>query len=377
MADLLDTLTLDDLRTRTSAKWRAYPADVLPLWVAEMDVPLDPAVIDAVGDAMRRGDTGYPGGHAYADAYADFAAARWGWTFTADAVTQSPDVITAMRALVERLTGPHDPVVVPSPVYPPFAAVVEKAGRRLVTTALTAEGRLDLDDLATTLASLDASRAAVLLCNPHNPTGVAHTRAELEQVAALAAENHATVVSDEIHAPLVLPGAVHVPYLTVDPRGYALVSASKAWNLAGFKAALAVAGPESEDALAPDRFELGSGTSHVATIAHAAALRRGVAWLDELIVALDARRALVGDLIAEHLPGVVHHQAQATYLAWLDCRALGLEDPTAAFCAQGRVALLDGASFGPGGAGFVRLNTATRRDILEEAVTRMASVVRG
>src|SRR5699024_1617256 len=136
------------------------------------DVPIAPAVIDAVGDAMRRGDTGYPGGHAYADAFADFAAQRWGWTFTADAVTQAPDVITAMRALVERLSGPHDPVGVPSPVYPPFAAVVERAGRRLVTTGLTPEGRLDLDDLAETMAGLDASRAVVLLCNPHNPTGV-------------------------------------------------------------------------------------------------------------------------------------------------------------------------------------------------------------
>lgn len=375
MADLLDTLTLDELRTRTSVKWQAYPADVLPLWVAEMDVPIAPAVIDAVGDAMRRGDTGYPGGHAYADAFADFAAQRWGWTFTADAVTQAPDVITAMRALVERLSGPHDPVVVPSPVYPPFATVVERAGRRLVTTGLTPEGRLDLDDLAETMAGLDASRAVVLLCNPHNPTGVAHTRDELAQVAALAADHHATVVADEIHAPLVLPGATHVPYLTVDPRGYALVSASKAWNLAGFKAALAVAGPESDDALAPDRLELGSGTSHMATIAHTAALRHGTGWLDELLVALDVRRTLVAELLAEHLPAVRHHPHQATYFAWLDCRPLGLDDPAATFRERGRVAVLDGASFGPGGEGFVRLNTATRRDVLTEAVRRMAGAV--
>ncbi|GHG49346.1 cystathionine beta-lyase [Flavimobilis marinus] len=375
MADLLDTLTLDELRTRTSVKWQAYPADVLPLWVAEMDVPIEPAVIDAVGDAMRRGDTGYPGGHAYADAFADFAAQRWGWTFTADDVTQAPDVITAMRALVERLSGPHDPVVVPSPVYPPFATVVERAGRRLVTTGLTPEGRLDLDDLAQTMAGLDASRAVVLLCNPHNPTGVAHTRDELARVAALAADHHATVVADEIHAPLVLPGATHVPYLTVDPRGYALISASKAWNLAGFKAALAVAGPESDDALAPDRFELGSGTSHMATIAHTAALRHGTGWLDELLAALDGRRTLVAELLAEHLPAVRHHPHQATYLAWLDCRPLGLDDPAATFRDRGRVAVLDGASFGPGGEGFVRLNTATRRDVLTEAVRRMAGAI--
>lgn len=375
MADLLDTLTLDELRTRTSVKWQAYPADVLPLWVAEMDVPIAPAVIDAVGDAMRRGDTGYPGGHAYADAFADFAVQRWGWTFTADAVTQAPDVITAMRALVERLSGPHDPVVVPSPVYPPFATVVERAGRRLVTTGLTPEGRLDLDDLAATMAGLDASRTVVLLCNPHNPTGVAHTRDELARVATLAAEHHATVVADEIHAPLVLPGAAHVPYLTVDPRGYALISASKAWNLAGFKAALAVAGPESDDALAPDRFELGSGTSHMATIAHTAAVRHGTGWLDELLVALDERRTLVGELLTEHLPAVRYHRAQATYLTWLDCRPLGLDDPAATFRDRGRVAVLDGASFGPGGQGFVRLNTATRRDVLAEAVRRMAGAV--
>ena len=187
------------------------------------------------------------------------------------------------------------------------------------------------------------------------------------------------VVVDEIHAQIVYPENAHVPYLSLPGTGgaFALLSASKAWNLAGLKAALAVAGAEAADDLARMPAEVRHGPSHLGVIAHVAALRHGRHWLDRLLGGLDANRRLLGELLAEHLPLVRYREPQGTYLAWLDCRALSLpEDPAKIFLDRGRVALNSGPSFGTGGAGHVRLNLATSGEILGEAVVRMASALR-
>jgi cystathionine beta-lyase len=186
------------------------------------------------------------------------------------------------------------------------------------------------------------------------------------------------VVSDEIHAPLVLAGAEFVPYLSLPGTGsgFALLSSTKAWNLAGLKAAVAVAGSEATGDLARLPEEVWHGASHIGVLAHTAALRSGGAWLDALLDGLDANRRLLADLLAEHLPDVVHRPPSGTYLAWLDCRALELgDDPASVFLERARVALVPGPDFGTGGAGHVRLNLATSPAILAEAVTRMAGAV--
>lgn len=377
----LRRLTLEQLRRRTSMKWRTYPEDVLPLWVAEMDVPLAEPVARAVREAVALGDTGYPAGTAYAEALAGFASERWGWDGIAvERTAIVPDVMLGIVEMLKLVSGPGDPVVVNSPVYPPFYQFVGHMDRRVVEAPLGGDGRIDFGVLEETFGRVrkDAARPAYLLCSPHNPTGAVHSAAELAEVAALARTYGVRVVADEIHAPLTLAGATFVPYLSVPgaESGLSLMSASKAWNLAGLKAAVAVAGPDAADDLARLPEEVGHGPSHVGVIAHTAALRDGGAWLDALLTGLDDNRRLLAELLTESLPAVRHEPAQATYLAWLDCRALDLgDDPAAVFLERGRVALNSGVPFGTGGAGFVRLNLATSPELITEAVRRMAAAL--
>ncbi|GAA3522086.1 aminotransferase class I/II-fold pyridoxal phosphate-dependent enzyme [Aeromicrobium panaciterrae] len=373
----LRELTLDQLRQRTSIKWREYPPDVLPLWVAEMDVRVAEPVERALTDAVSSGDVGYPHGSAYAEAYADFAADRWGWE-GADSTRTSlvADVMTGIVELLDLVSEPGDPVVVNPPVYPPFYGFIEHAGRTAVDAPLGTDGRLDLEALEAAFIRAGADRRPVsyLLCNPQNPTGTVHTAGELAGVAALADTYAVRVIVDEIHAPLVAEG--FVPYLSVDGTGnaFSLVSASKAWNLAGVKAALIVCGESAADDLARLPEVVGHGPSHLGSIAHTVAFREGRPWLDALLADLADNRVLLAEQLATHLPAVPWQAPPAMFLTWLDCRALGLgDDPAEAFLERGHVALNSGLPFG-NGAGHVRLNYATTPEILTEAVERMGRV---
>ncbi|MEU7576538.1 MalY/PatB family protein [Streptomyces sp. NPDC041068] len=394
--DPLVALSVEQLRQRTSMKWRAHPSDVLPLWVAEMDVPLAPPVADALHRAVDRGDTGYPFGTAYAESLAEFAAARWRWDgLRVENTAIVPDVMMGIVEVLRLITDPGDAVVVCSPVYPPFYAFVSHDGRDIVEARLGPDLRTDLGALeeAFICARRGGRRAAFLMSNPHNPTGVVHTRAELEAIAALARSHGVRVVADEIHAPLILPGAHFTPFLSVpgSEDGFCVISASKAWNLAGLKAALAVAGSEAADDLRRMPEEVSHGPSHLGILAHTAAFRDGGEWLDELLVGLDANRSLLGTLVEENLPHVGYHPPQGTYLAWLDCTRFALHDedgagpgivsdlagPAKLFFDKARVALSSGHVFGTGGAGCVRLNFATSPEILREAVERMGRALTG
>ena len=390
----LEELTLPQLRLRTSMKWRAHADDVLPLWVAEMVVNLAPTVAAALRRAIDIGDTGYPCGTAFAEAVSEFASRRWQWhDLEIGRTAIVPDVMLGVVEMLRLITDRGDAVVVNPPVYAPFYAFVSHDGRRVIEAPLDADGRIDLGSLEDAFARAGASggKVAYLLCNPHNPTGSVHTSEELRQVAELARRFGVRVVSDEIHAPVVLPGSRFTPYLTVPgaENAFALTSASKAWNLSGLKAALAIAGPEAVADLHRMPEEVSHGPSHLGVIAHAEAFRTGGDWLDELLRGLDRNRTLLGDLVAEHLPRVKYQWPQGTYLAWLDCRELGLKQaeveeateglavvadlsgPARWFLDHARVALSSGHVFGTGGAGHVRLNFATSRAILTEAVSRM------
>ena len=368
---------LAELRARTSAKWRRYGEDVLPLWVAEMDARLAPAVRRALEGALARGDTGYPWGDDYAEGFRGFARERWGWDGPGAAgATLVPDVMHGVAEALALLGGPGDPVVITPPVYPPFFRVVERAHRPVVEAPLDPHGRIDLGALASALdrAAAASPRPVLLLSNPHNPTGTVPTEAELAGVAALARAHGVSVISDEIHSPLVLPGARFTPYLSLPDTedALAVVSASKGWNLAGLKAALLMGGPARVADLARLPESVAHGAGHVAALAHGAAFAVGGSWLDELLVALDANRRLLGELVAEHLPDVGYRPPEGTYLAWLDCTRLHLSDPAGFFLEVAGVALSPGRDFGTGGSGAVRLNFATSPAILTEAIEKMA-----
>jgi cysteine-S-conjugate beta-lyase len=380
MSAELAVAPLSELRRRRSAKWRTYPADVIPLTVAEMDFPLAPPIQDALRTAVDGSDTGYaPGGLGYGEALAGFAAHRWDWRIEPAAVTTVPDVGVGVVEMLRVLVRPGDAVVINPPVYPPFFDWLPEAGGRLLEVPLTADLRLDLRRLEAAFAT---HPAAYVLCSPHNPVGRVHTPEELTALVRLARIYRVPILSDEIHAPLVLPGATFTPLLTLPGAAeiaVSLVSASKGWNLAGLKCAAIVTGSPAMAALT-DRLphDLRWRSGHFGLIASIAAFTDGVRWLDELLGTLDARRKQLDDLLRDRLPMIRWEPPEATYLAWLDCAELGPDDePRGLFLDQGRVALEPGLRFGAAGAGHVRLNFGTSADILEEAVARMAAAVSG
>jgi cysteine-S-conjugate beta-lyase len=369
------------LRRRRSAKWQTYPADVLPLTISETDFAIAEPIAEVLRDAVSRSDTGYampvP---VLGEAIAGFAAARWGWPVEPGLVTAVTDVSTGCAGLLRACCGPGDAVVISPPVYPPFFDWVAEAGARLIEAPLRQDQsgmwRLDLDGLRD---AFRARPAVYLLCSPHNPVGRVHDRGELEAVVQLAHEHGVRVISNEIHAPLVLEGASFAPFLTVPGAAdiaVSLLSASKGWNLGGLKCAAIVAGSAAMQAVVGQlprdgRWRIG----HFGVLATVAALTAGQPWLDALLATLGIRRRQLGDLLAA-LPDVRWQPPQATYLAWLDCRRIGEGDqPRNAFLDRGRVALEPGPRFGPPGSGFVRLNFGTSEAVLSEAIERMASAL--
>lgn len=375
---ILDTSLAELRATRTSTKWRGYPPDVLPLWVAEMDARPCPEVVAAVTAALERGDTGYAVTGPYAGAFAGFASRHWGWHVDAADALAVADVMIGVEELLHRHVPADRAVVVSPPCYNAFYGFVESVGRRLVVARLDARWRLDLDALEAAFAEAGAG-SAYLLCNPQNPTGTVHTAEELTGVARLADEYGVLVISDEIHGPLVQPGVTYTPYLSLPEaaRGVALVSASKAFNLPGLKAALAFPGAQAHETLGALHEVVTHGAQHLATIAHTEAFAAGDRWLTTLLAEVAERRRLLTDLLGEHLPDVVAAPAEATYLAWLDCSALGLPDAGETFLERGRVALGLGPAYDPGATDFVRFNLGTSPEVIEEAVHRMATAVRG
>jgi cystathionine beta-lyase len=350
--------------------------------VAESDVAPAPVVTERLRDLVERGDFGYPPIDAdtgVPEAFSGFARSRWGWAVDPAHVVLTGDVMAGVLLTLTTVCE-KAPVVVPTPAYPPFLDVVPLAGLPLVTLPLDpgAAAELDLDRIDDALAS---GARTVLLCNPHNPWGRAFRRDELEGLRDVVTRHRARVISDEIHAPLVLPGARHVPYGSLDGTAdhvTTVLSASKAWNLPGLKCAQLVAGNDSD--LATFRsvpLVANHGLATPGIVGTLAAYGAGEPWLDAWIDRLGGNRDLFAELVAKRLPGVRMRLLEATYLAWLDVRDLGFggadqPDPSEVALARGRVMVNDGRAFGPGGDGHVRVNLATSRERLERVVDGLA-----
>jgi cystathionine beta-lyase len=376
-------LPLDELRDRTSEKWREYPADVLPLFVAETDFPLAPAISAALRRAVEAGDTGYVASRTpLAQAYAAFARRRFGWQVDPARTRSTADVSMGIVEILRRVTRPGERVVVTPPVYPPFYDLVEEAGAEIERVPLRDTGagwELDLDGIR---AAFAAGATAILLCNPHNPTGTVHDRSTLAALAQLADEFGASVVSDEIHAPLAQPGTGFTPFLSVNDAaqrvGYAVVSASKAFNLAGLKCALMVTADDVTTAVVralPVEVEWRTGQFGLLA-AVAAFSEESDVWLDGLLHTLDENRVLLDRLLAQHLPDARYRMPDAGYLAWIDLTGLGWGDnPARRILREAKVALHYGPAFGDEGKGYVRLNFGTSPEIITEAVERIAALV--
>ena len=375
MSTPFTSFTLDQLKARTSAKWQHYGADVLPLWVAEMDATIAPSVVEAVNAAMTSGDTGYAVGDAYGEAFVEYSKRHWNLDLDVAYTIPVIDVIRGLGSVIEHATEPGAPIVITPPVYYPFAMIVAGTGRTLVNAPMTAAGRFDPETLDKAFAEAAAmgKGGMVLISNPHNPTGVVHTREELTTLATLANKHGIRILSDEIHAPLTMPGYEFISILDIPEAADAIVvtSASKSYNLAGLKGALIVTRKESSEFVRSMKAEYLEAPSHLGTIAHVAALRGGDEWIAAVNKDIDRNRHLVTELVNTFLPGAKYTPVEATYLAWVDCRALGLgDDPGQVFLEKGKVAFSSGHVFGEGGEGHIRVNMATSPEILSEAFRR-------
>jgi len=378
-----DHITVADLRERGGLNWSLYP-DTLGSFVAEMDFGCAPEIVEALHagvDGQRFGYLPPVLVTEMSQACAVWLADGFGWEVPFVDIRPVGDVIAGLETTIAHFSRPGSAVVVPTPAYKHFLDVPLRSGRKVVEVPMVPVGRrweFDLDGLERAFAD---GAGLLVLCSPYNPLGRVFTRDELLAVCDVAERHGVRVFADEIHCPLVLPGATHIPYPTVSPAaaGHSItaLSASKAWNLAGLKCAQIVLTNEADRTtwaglgLTPE-----IGTSNPGLIANAAAFRSGGPWLRDVLGYLDRNRSRLGELVAERLPGVGYRPPEGTYLAWLDCTALDLGDrPGSFFQDRAGVVFTEGVDCGDAGHGCLRLNLATPQPILDEIVNRMASAL--
>jgi bifunctional pyridoxal-dependent enzyme with beta-cystathionase and maltose regulon repressor activities len=385
------------LRDGHGAKWTAIDADVIPAWVADMDLGIPPAVRAHLADTLDRQDLGYPywpGPDPVVEAFADRMESEYQWSPTPGRARVMSDLIQILQVVIEYTTDPGDSVAVHVPCYPPFLAAIHRAGRRIAPLRISRVQDGWHVDLERDQALFEQYRPRLLLLvNPHNPTGHVFGEAELVWLAELAAQFGTTVMSDEIHADLAYSQRRHIPFASLDSAIAAFTitatSATKAFNLAGLRCAVAHFGHaptfERIEAAPLDFFGTPSVLSRVATVA---AWRESREWHQSLMGLLSANRDRVARWALTQ-PGVSFAPPDATYLAWLDFGGTPLidgatPDPAGVLLRDARVQLSPGRDFGHHATGVpedetsthARLNFATTPDVLEKVLGRITSAIR-
>ncbi|SHI94034.1 MalY/PatB family protein [Propionispora hippei] len=384
--------TFDEIIDRRRTNCRKWDAacqlfgndEVLPMWIADMDFAVPAAVARAVQERADHEIYGYPHKEErFYQAIQNWLLRRHGWQVQPDWILGNPGVVSAISTAILAFTEPGDKIIIQPPVYPPFFSCVTKNNRQLVENPLrlvNGQYQMDFEDLT---GKLDGVKL-LLLCNPHNPVGRSWTRQELLRLGQLCVERGIVIVSDEIHADLILPGSIHTPMASLSPEIASLtvtcMAASKTFNVAGLYTSIALIA----DRKLRQRFngilealDLNGGNLFGIT-ALIAAFEEGEAWLDELLTYLDDNVRYMMDFFAQQVGGITLARPEATYLAWLDCRELQLSQARLKkfFIQEAKVGLNDGMTFGRTGEGFMRLNYGCPRTILEEGLGRIAQAVR-
>ncbi len=376
------------LRARGTRKWTQYPADVLPLWIAESDAATCPPIMEAVRAAVDRECFGYPSGQfvSIAEAAAQWQREHYGWDVSADRVRLASDVVRGVALAIRYLTRPDSPIVIPTPAYMPFFELAAFTNRQSILIGTDYEDAYRGPNLQELEAAFAAGAGCLVLANPNNPLGFTYRREDLEQIVALADRYNARVISDEIHAPVMLEGS-HLPTASIselaDKVTVTVTATSKGWNTAGLKCAQLIL--NSADCTTWDRlpFSVREGVSTLGIAAAEAAYRSGGPWLAEFVEAMRYNRELLVRRLPEVAPGVKFAPNAASYLAWLDFRDIDAgvasadiaADPFGWLLKHARVAVNPGPGFGNGGAGHARLNYATSPEILNEALDRIGAAI--
>jgi cystathionine beta-lyase len=367
-----------DRKGTDSSKWHKYPPDVLPMFVADMDFRSPDVVVEALRTRVEHGFFGY--GREPTEFYEVAArriGERYGWAVAPEAIVAVPGVVAGVNLAAQTFTSGGG-VALQTPAYPPILACPEKFG------ATSRRARLVQDESGRYTPDWDEFEAAVaasemfILCNPHNPVGRAFERDELERMAKACERHDVLIVSDEIHCDLVFRGHRHTPIASLSPaveaRTITFMAPSKTFNLPGLKTSIAII----PDAALRERFvaaraDLVRGPNILGLAAATAAYRDGTPWLTEALAYIEGNRDYVTSFVRTNLPGIHVYPAEATYLAWLDCRGADAtaDDPHTFFLEKAKVGLSDGATFGEDGRGFVRLNFACPRPMLVEGLGRM------
>jgi cystathionine beta-lyase len=373
-----------DRRVTESSKWHKYPADVLPLWVADMDFRSPEPVLRALQERIEHGVFGYGMEQAeFYEVFLDRLQKRYGWRVPAEAILVLPGVIPCFNLAARAFTTRGDGVLIQTPMYPPIRRVPENVQLTSDELELTwrPDGRYEID-FDRFEATIGSRTRMFLLCNPHNPVGRVFTRDELQRMAEICLRRGVLVCADEIHCELVFSGHQHVPIASLDPeiaaRTITLMAPSKTFNMPGLKTSVAIIPNAAlREKFVATQLDLVRAVNILGYVAALAAYRDGQPWLDDLLRYLEANRDFVVQYVRSKLPGVTTTAPEGTYLAWLDCREARLpdDDPYTFFLEKARVALNDGKAFGRGGSGFARLNFACPRTTLTQALDRMKTAL--
>ncbi|HEY9076798.1 MAG TPA: MalY/PatB family protein [Anaerolineaceae bacterium] len=371
-------------RTTESYKWHAYPEDVLPLFVADMDFISPQPVVDALRERVDHGIFGYPKEMPeFRPVLLKWMEEQYGWKVDPDSIILMPGVVTAFNLACQAFGKPGEGVLVQPPVYPPFLSAAQYAGmtRQDAQLSRSIDGNYEIDYDAFEAAIKPETRIFIL-CNPHNPVGRVFRRNELEKMAEICLRHNLLIVSDEIHCDLIFTGYRHTAISSLSPevadRTITLFAPSKTFNIAGLECSIAVIpNPVLRKQFNEAKRGVVGWVNLMGQVAALAAYRDGREWLEQTLGYLEKNRDYLTTYLKNELPTITLPRIEGTYLAWLDCRNTGIKgNPSEFFIKNAKVALNDGSTFGVGGDGFVRLNFGCPRSILAQALERMKSALR-
>ncbi len=360
-------------------------SDVIPMWVADMDFRTPSFITEALAGRLKHEILGYSyRPDAYYSSLTGWIEMRHGWKVQREWIEFSPGVVPALNMCTLAFTGPGDEIIIQPPVYTPFHGAVNDHGRRLVFNPLLETGSGWVMDLQGLRKLITPATKMLILSNPHNPVGRAWRTEELEELAEICYEKGIVILSDEIHSDLVLPGNRHIPLASISERAASItvtcMAPSKTFNLAGLSTSSMII----PDPVLMERYRKTLVGLHLhlgnifGNVASEAAYTHGQGWVDELMRYIEGNVDLVVVFCRDHLPQIKPVRPEATYMIWLDCRSMGLDGAGLQefFVRKAGVGMNEGSRFGPGGEGFMRMNLACPRSVVEKALRQIESAIK-